>query len=454
MSVEDGTTAQSSRILYRTPGTNITKDHKDIYYKDITLGGYEGFHYAMYMKYKDPSVHDVLWRKMFRDRYFTYVSHGSYEWSGAYSLVYPLQKVKSNSINVGYQGYHVHTEKYVIYQVDSIIYVAAEDGRVFIKLKNFDFTYRRNTSEIGVPYLQHIMCGYKDGFIWEERENITSSTVLYNYYYVKLDDNFTVESKEEIFSRNSSIQKFIGDPRSNFVLYRSAANQWGFINTATKEVFSEFGVVSGGGVPVYIMGYWYLTGWYAPDSHQPYDHSPAIQRIGENGVQAFKFLGDYIGRDYSWPSCVIYNSGNFYWYMQPESNTALMLFTASDISGDWTQISLPNTITFDCITSDRTFTFRLKPSYVGVYDADFIMSYNLFNVGTGQVIYQYEDNKRVFDTDWLVADVYRYAPNSNNLLCHFDNLLFEPSENNRYCYNSDTVKYGNMWDHYYTEEGD
>lgn len=431
--IADGKNAQSSRMIYEN------KDHKDIVYNDK-------FHSALAYKDADADRYDLVWRKMFPDRYFIYRAIESQ--SGPLGICYPKEKI---NIGTPFQfplgTYMGRTDKYMMhigsYGYFDNITVYSEDGRVRTKSKKTAPISRADAvaySKSGVMFRDYstgnwYLCTLIDGkpnypceigsFVKALNVGeVGSRYVSYCYdiegnsdhvlfYYQENGNNiyYDVDTKSKNISRTELPAVVYGDT----VIDRFALHHVG-----NRDI-----VVTHGG-----------DGWSNNERFSLYELSGGI----------FTFLCDIPARFYSSNigATVKYNNGLYYiyisFYKDRNGSKQTKLYTTSNFTS-LTEISLPDSITLKDIDGNNPISIPLNTnSNINVLSAQSMAQHpNII----------YEKNKKLIDAP-CVSFVDSFG------IIYFDNLNLQATEGSFYFadrnYNSLIENEQRMFKKYYSEE--
>ena len=446
MSVANGITQQSARLYFKQ------KDHKDLY---GTLpygagGQFTGFHHGLYMQGKDTSRYDIIWRKMYPDKYFLAITEG-YSWTdvrGSRGIIcYPEQKV----CNINYQG-------------APYIDVLADVGKHILYVPTGDNTFTMIGSEDGkfinrcgtlLPNVEHarIVGSAKGGFVckdlWNDR-NMWYFPIVEDSHHVLAD----VGEAIELGSGASMSNNFNYCGLLPYIYFWSARDisprpgamserhmYYKVFNTETQSFSSTQDVNLGD------SSGWDYNGVYDKDIftytiNERDEHNYYVgQRLGfvimSNGVVSqrvtiptlrYGFSG--VNIKYTNGLYYIYVSGTTYAEQSQNRHNFNILYTTSDFHS-FSVHTLPNTVTIYDIKGNSPYTLYMNtdaPYPQGDYDVNFSVNDRMHQLF-------FENNKLIYPQD----RVFRVSIPSgwtNSIIMYFDNPYFQDNGNNFYILSS------------------
>ena len=445
-------TEQSSRIYYKN------KDHKDIY------GQFEGsgqskmekpmFHGALFMNDDEPN-NGILWRKMFRDRYFKYYTSGSYEWNAINGICYINPAV--NTIGLGDYMYRGSTQHYDVCAINpdsNPFYLSSEDGKCLKAYNRSHSLFSQNLTTY------HSTKDYIIGQAYGTSRNHYKMNI-------KKSDNpgmpYEFESLEKVFGAsdfdanpNSTFSPVSAGNESNLLLVQGYDNNSkefiGFYNADTNAIskyviptgtllYSLTNLVSANG-RVFLIGSVY--------NNKTLKYDTGYRELTGGTFGELKYFPMTFNSNIS-RKALRYHNGTYYLYLMVYSTP--YLYTTTDFS-TFTRVPLPESITI------REINGRRNPLTISlISDTPRMINFDMLNYNSAFQIY--EDNKKVFGTPDMAFLQYYGSGWSNYAIVYLDNLTFQESDNNFYFLSSDCgynsykcFDNQGMWKHYYNLESE
>lgn len=421
MSVTNGVSQQSSRIYFKG------KDHKSLYGSlpidyPTSYNTFTGFYHGLYMQGKDQDRYDLIWRKMYPDRYFIYPTDGpSSEWGYRKGLCYCKEKIVAGFIenSCGYC-----TGNYWFGNVNqwaSSMKVQSSDRRL-----SKQCTYTPPFREMSSIY------PLKNGLVIRDWDS--------NFQYFRVvDDTKKIFGSLEyvkqlnpaygsvVYSKDGKIPYiyFIGSEYvsgSTYSLkvqaFSSETEELSSVYTAGARSdgygFSSISVSANGRLFIPVN---YTTHWQ-PDRN-------AVKLIELSGTSYTEHFipGEYSGYGSTGDFMGIkYYNGTYYLYINRN------IITTSNFSSYSLSKQLSGGVEIPHITDGSTITLNFEGQGETIYSPSYISGYDMPF---------YENSKMVDTYDMAFMARRPYAPWTNDVIVYMDNPLMNGNENSFFIRSSD-----------------
>ncbi|MBP3469707.1 MAG: hypothetical protein J6K26_09360 [Lachnospiraceae bacterium] len=429
---------QSGRIIYRG------KDHKDVFFN--------GKYYPVMAAKNDYGCNGVIWRKLFRDKY--YMTRSAQWWSSGYMSV--------SSLGIYYNDLDIYREQYRFLEGFTTVIGAKFLALVETAYKSpygytvsHEFIYLTKDGKYYKKFdLEHVICAgpffVSDGFVYVYDDGTNFSGGTSYFYHVVVDDDMNKKEESLLFSIEDGYSNFhkgsmircphIGsDP--NVMLYYSnnlyaISMEGSCVQTdiSCQSMYTSWMSYQNGRfiLPMYASG---NSGYVSYLGESTNGVNWAKHTFPDTGMKSGNIAVLWDGSEYICYADSYYDSDHYCLKIYAGSSLSALSLISS-LQGDGFQIAL---VSGDKAASENVtlvFDSKYTESYYVKYAGIYRISANIILRMLAETVC-FRNYKRCIPNEILIGSttLNKYQTYSYYWTIYFDNLYLQPSDKNFMCSN-------------------